>query len=181
MAAAVGFQPEAYSVTLPPYPNGDPRRPGSFELNASLLGRLSIRFVVADYPIDAENLILEYKRGELQVYRNEAAMPRAWIQTGEGSGDWRRVDTLDWTPNRIAINTAGPGLLVLSEIDYPGWRARLDGNPLEIHTVDGLLRGVTLPEGDHRVEFIFQPFWVYIGSAISLITCILLVVLWMRR
>jgi hypothetical protein len=60
---------------------------------------------------------------------------------------------------RVELSTSSPTdtFLVLSDVNYPGWRATIDGEPVEIHQTDYLFRGVYLPAGDHVVEFAFEP------------------------
>lgn len=61
---------------------------------------------------------------------------------------------------RVVVDVDAPkgGLLVLHDIDYPGWEARVDGVPTPILRADVLFRGVELPPGASRVEFAFRPF-----------------------
>lgn len=85
-------------------------------------------------------------------------------------------------PNRITIKTKSsePSILIQSENHYPGWRAYVDGRLVETLRVDYNLRGVTLPAGEHNVEFVYRPKSVLIGAAISLLTLIGLIVWWKR-
>lgn len=84
-------------------------------------------------------------------------------------------------PDFIFLNAAGPGLLVLSELAYPGWQATIDGQPAEVETVGGLLRGVRLQPGKHVVQFLFRPWPVYIGLGISALTWVTLLVTGLYR
>jgi uncharacterized membrane protein YfhO len=79
---------------------------------------------------------------------------------------------LDWRPNQISVEAAGPGLLVLSEVAYPGWRAYIDGKQVQL-PVDGLLRSVAIGPGTHDVKVIFFPTSVYVGLAIFIIGLLL--------
>lgn len=183
MSEALGFSTEYYSVTLPPFPSGNPREPWEGDLNLDSLGRLNVRYVVTDYPIDEPGLHLERQLQEVFFYRNELYRPRAWVESSpqEPMADWWQVDELDWTPNRITIRARGPGMLVLSEMDYPGWRVTLDGDEVEGRTSYNLLRSVELPSGNHEVVFTFQPWSVFIGCGLSLIALIGLAMLWVRK
>ena len=67
------------------------------------------------------------------------------------------------SPNRIEVSAQGPGRLVLSEIDYPGWRAYIDGKETNVVKTDNLLRSSDLPAGTHFVEFVYRPFPLYLG------------------
>jgi hypothetical protein len=82
----------------------------------------------------------------------------------------------------LSVNAPADGLLVVAENYYPGWVARVDGAPVEIIRADISLRAVPLRAGTHRVEFIFDPFSVKIGLAISALTLLLcLVGLWILK
>jgi uncharacterized membrane protein YfhO len=54
-------------------------------------------------------------------------------------------------------------------VHYPGWKVTLDGEPADLHRVDYLLRGTTLPPGSHRVEFRYEPLSWRIGWIVSLL------------
>ena len=58
----------------------------------------------------------------------------------------------------VTVDAAQPGLLVLHDMYYPGWVARVDGTPTPIVRANLLFRGVEVPAGHHTVEFSFQPF-----------------------
>ncbi len=72
--------------------------------------------------------------------------------------------------NRIELTARAQsrGLLVLSEVYYPGWRATVDGEPARIYEVDGALRGVVVPRGESRVVFRYSPWSFRIGALLSL-------------
>lgn len=65
---------------------------------------------------------------------------------------------------------------VFSEIFYDkGWKAYVDGEEVPIIRTDYLLRGLSLPGGNHKVEFIFAPDSMRISNIISLVASIILV------
>lgn len=48
--------------------------------------------------------------------------------------------------------------LVLSEVFYPaGWEATINGEPIDIHKTNFVLRGLQIPAGDHSIEMRFEP------------------------
>jgi hypothetical protein len=83
-----------------------------------------------------------------------------------------RVRIVDYAPERIALNvsSAAAGLLVLSEVNYPGWKVFVDGQPAAPYVVDHLLRGVAVPAGEHTVEWRYGSDASAIGLAITLTT-----------
>jgi len=166
MQRASGVPWMGYSVTVPPFAQGKPASDNAaYRPDPALLGLLNVRYITAQFDLLVEGLVLRSKFGDTRLYENLKALPRAWVQpvqAAAGEQD-RAVSALAWSPNSIQIDAQGPGLLVLSEIAYPGWLARLDGRPVRAETVAGLLRGVELPPGKHQVVWTFVPLSVIIG------------------
>lgn len=183
MAQALHFSTDDYFVTLPPYLVGDPQEPWDIDLDIEQLDVLNIRTVLSDYALEAEGLQFEEQIGEVYIYRNPGARPRAWVEKtpGDSDSEWTPVESTHWTPNQISVQASGPGTLVLSEIAYPGWQVTVDGVRGQVETVDGLLRGVPLSAGRHEVTFTFRPTMVYVGIVISLLGTLLLAILWIRK
>ncbi|MCX8014772.1 MAG: YfhO family protein, partial [candidate division WOR-3 bacterium] len=72
----------------------------------------------------------------------------------------------------VAVKTDQPGFLVLSEVFYPEWKARIDGNPTKIYRADYTLRAVYVPSGEHTIEMYYSKRNIKIGALITLITLI---------
>jgi hypothetical protein len=104
------------------------------------------------------------------------------------TGNAGDVSVTRYEGNRISV-TARAGrnaLLVLGEKYFRGWNAAVDGKPVEIQPVNHVLRGVYLTSGDHRVEFIFDPFPFRVGKWITLVSFAIYAVflgreLWIRK
>ena len=67
----------------------------------------------------------------------------------------------------INVNTIADGLLVISNIDYPGWQATLNGMPAEIYPTNGIFQGIFIPAGEHQVRLWFAPQRFYSGLWLS--------------
>ncbi|MBA2362421.1 MAG: YfhO family protein [Chloroflexia bacterium] len=80
-----------------------------------------------------------------------------------------RVEIMSYEPERISIRTASgaAGLLVLSEVSYPAWKAYVDGQRVPVYRTNHLFRSVLLPEGDHLVEFRYESTTLRVGVVIS--------------
>lgn len=183
MSSATGFESTGYSVTLPPYPGGDPAVPWSPDLRAARLGLLSVSHVVSAYELPQTELPLVAIHRGRWVYRNPYQRPRAWVQQGDGlspEDTWRPVREFVWEPNAVQVLAEGPGVLVVAENDYPGWHARVDGEPASLLQVGGLLRGVQIGQGEHQVEFVFRPLAALLGALVSFFSWLLIFGLWWR-
>jgi hypothetical protein len=182
MAAATGFDPGDYSVTLPPFPSGDPATDWGPVLDARALGLLAVNRVVSAFPVDAAGLELSDRFDGAFVYENLAARPRAWVESNaeDPASPWRAADSIEWTPNHVGVIAQGPGRLVLSDPMYPGWRAKVDGREAPISPSRGLLRSVDLLSGAHEVVFSFVPRSLYAGLGVSLLAAVVAIALWRR-
>ncbi len=76
-----------------------------------------------------------------------------------------------FSPTRLRadVTVTGPSLLVFSQIYYPGWRATLDGQPVELAQVNVVQSGLVVPAGQHTVELAFNPATFRWGGLISII------------
>lgn len=82
----------------------------------------------------------------------------------------------DYAPERVRVeaNAQSDGLLVLTDTDYPGWRAWVDGVEQPIVRTNFLFRGVLLSAGSHSVEFRYWPPSFQWGLGIALATALII-------
>lgn len=80
------------------------------------------------------------------------------------------------TPEHVQVRArlAAPGILVLRDNQYPGWRVDVDGAPVRNLTANFSFRGVALPAGTHEVEWSYAPRSVRLGALVSGIGLVLL-------
>jgi len=78
----------------------------------------------------------------------------------------------------VDVNMKSSGILVLSDLVYPGWHVYVDGNKTELLTVNYVLRGVVLESGQHKVRFSYEPSVLKSGIAISVAFLILALLLY---
>ena len=92
--------------------------------------------------------------------------------------DSGRVQLLTYAPNQLSyeVESARGGVVVFSEIYYPGWTATIDGKPAELGRVNYVLRALKVPAGKHKVEMEFRPSTVtttdtigYVALALTLL------------
>jgi hypothetical protein len=77
----------------------------------------------------------------------------------------------------VKAELSQPGFLVMSENYYPSWKAYVDGKEAKIYRTDYLFRAVYLDQGSHQVKFVFDSATYRIGKASTLLTCALLLVM----
>ncbi len=181
MNSVTGVPGTGYSVTLPPFASGDPGVDNAaYRPDPAGLGLLNVTYVAAEFDLPVDGLELVQQFGGTRLYANRQARPRAWVQPAASplGQDYRPVDALSWSPDRISLQAKGPGLLVLSELAYSGWQVQVDGAPAQLEQAGDLLRGVELPPGEHQVLFRFRPAALAVGLGLGLIGVFVLFLVW---
>lgn len=81
-----------------------------------------------------------------------------------------------YTPNRLVYEAVSEtdGLVLFSEIYYPGWKATINGKEAPIVRANYVLRALSVPAGINSVEFIFEPKSIQITDILSIISMILI-------
>ncbi len=87
------------------------------------------------------------------------------------------ANILAYGPNEVqlAVNSPQGGWLVLSDLFFPGWQARVDGIKVRVFPANYLFRAVYVQSGHHNVNFTYRPFSFYMGLVLSSITVATLV------
>jgi hypothetical protein len=80
----------------------------------------------------------------------------------------------------LSVDAAAPALLASSEVHYPGWEARLDGQEAPIYFCNGAFRSIVVPSGKHIVQFRYRPPALIAGALVSSVAWLAFVFLWNR-
>lgn len=70
-----------------------------------------------------------------------------------------RVILTKYEPNNMTytVSSTKGGVVVFSEVYYPGWTATIDGQPAELGRVNYILRALNVKAGKHEVVLDFHP------------------------
>ncbi len=99
------------------------------------------------------------------------------------------VKIIGYGTNEILLqtNASSAGILVLSEVYYPGWRAwvtdptpgpspeRRGEREVEVLRANYLFRAIELPAGAHRVRFLYDPASFKLGAGLFALTLLMLI------
>ena len=93
------------------------------------------------------------------------------------------VTITSYEPNKLVydVHSDKGGVVVFSEIYYPGWTATVDGEEVELGRVNYILRALNVKPGNHKVELLFFPKSVDITETVAYVAygILLLVVLFL--
>ena len=113
--------------------------------------------------------------------KNEAVVNSS-LFTGINRFNFRKdslatVTLTDYEPNHLTYSSSNSnaGVLVFSEMYYKnGWNAYIDGQLKDHFKVNYVLRALKVAEGQHTIEFKFEPKVIETGSRITLASSIIL-------
>ena len=117
--------------------------------------------------------------GQIDLRHQAVADKKFRSQLGDAvEQDTASVVTITaYEPNRLTydVNSGKGGVLVFSEIFYPGWTATVDGEPVELGRVDYVLRAMNVKPGRHEVVLSFFPKTVNTTETIAYVSYVILI------
>jgi len=137
--------------------------------SSAWLDRLGVRWVMAapgEEPPPGMDWKLAYSGPDARIYERPGALPLVRLIGGAQGG---RVRIVRRTPGvwTIAWETPHRGRLVVAETWDPGWHATLDGRPVAVEPLLGVLMGVLVGPGAGRVELRYHPDGFVPGMILS--------------
>ncbi len=118
--------------------------------------------------------------GHISTYRTAVANKQFQSILGQAKADSTATAKLTaYEANELAydVQSKQGGILVFSDIYYPGWTATIDGQDTEIARADYVLRAIQMPAGQHKVVLKFDPQSVHTTDTIAYIALALLMLM----
>ena len=101
------------------------------------------------------------KVGQIDLRHEAVADEKFQAQLGDAVAQdtTSTVDIKSYEPNQLTyeVNSGKGGVVVFSEVYYPGWTATIDGEPAELGRVNYILRALNVKPGKHEVVLSFFP------------------------
>lgn len=69
----------------------------------------------------------------------------------------------------LDVQSENAGWLIVSDVWYPGWKASIDGKPIELYRANFIFRGIEIPHGKHRIEIWYAPISTTLGIYCSIL------------
>lgn len=122
--------------------------------------------------VDLKNVAVVDNRFKAALGNAEATQPKDSLST---------VKLTKYDANALIyeVSSTKGGVVVFSEIYYPGWQATVDGKPVDIARADYILRAIRIEPGRHTVEFKFDPKSLHTTEAIANSALVLLMVVFL--
>lgn len=130
----------------------------------------------------ADNANQEIERiGQIDLRHEAVADKRFADVLGEAVAQDKNsvAKLLAYEPNQLTYEVSSDkgGVLVFSEVYYPGWTATIDGQPAELGRVNYILRALRVPAGKHQVKLAFFPKSVDTTETIAYVAYVVLLLI----
>jgi hypothetical protein len=88
---------------------------------------------------------------------------------GGSAGNDEDVRITKYEPQRVELEVAlvRPGVVVLSDVFYPGWHLLIDGKPSPVLRTNRMMRGAAVPSGKHQLVYVYDPRSFHVGLVLS--------------
>lgn len=161
MQRAGGYTAEGYNLHVPyDSPTVQP--------HAALLGWMNVSVVVSQRPLTDPHLVLVGKVDGTLIYKNMAdAGPAYLVGLGPGGNppslaqiqrlnNGVHVVTLAPEQETFTFSTSTAGYFVIATPVFPGWNAELDGHPVQIQQIAGVLPAIKIDPGAHTLSYTYS-------------------------
>ena len=119
------------------------------------------------------------KVGKINLHHEAVADAKFKEQLGESTTQDSSADVkiTAYEPNQLnyEVTSDKGGIVVFSEIYYPGWTATVDGQPTELGRVNYILRALKVKPGTHKVVLSFFPKSIDRTETIAYLSYVILV------
>lgn len=117
---------------------------------------LNVRYVIADEEQEGPTgYRAALRTGDgLVLWEAPARQPRAWI---EGSDAPVGIELVSAGRIDLTLPAGASGRLIVSQVEYPGWQATVDGRAAAVQTYAGALQAIEVPAGAREVRLEFVP------------------------
>ncbi len=143
-------------------------------------------FLVKDYKVvsseeEYKNILCSKEFNPLELLLLEENPPVQHDKDCEQKKIIEKVEITRYNANLISlqVDAAEPKFLFMSESYYPGWKAYIDGKMAHIYRANYAFRALFIEPGNHKIEFVYDPWTFKVGLIITAITlcivCILLI------
>ncbi|MBI5122704.1 YfhO family protein [Candidatus Roizmanbacteria bacterium] len=137
--------------------------------NPQVLDQLSVKYVISSQkllaPTFSEIISERVSNKKLYLYKNNNFLPEVYLAyVNKESVNMTRLDA-----NSVKVEAViqKPGLLVLTDSLYPGWKVYDNGKEGSLLKVNSVQKGINLASGKHELEFIYEPVFYRLGLLIS--------------
>lgn len=95
-------------------------------------------------------------------------LANTFVSCGVGEYNINFIDE-SYNKKQYSIYSSKPGILVLTEIYDPGWRAYINGRAVDVLNVDYSNIGISIPAGDIELELRYEPREIIMGYIVQLL------------
>jgi len=144
---------------------------GNYQLfDQGLMDQANVKYFLTNELIDLPNHKLVFNNKEVKIYKREKYLPRFYLE--EVSDNESLIQVKEVQAEKISLEVESPvkSGLIISNLYYPGWEARINQKPVEIRPFQDYFQRLELDPGKSEVQLIYNPQSFNLGKSFSLAT-----------
>ncbi|OGG13449.1 hypothetical protein A2773_00380 [Candidatus Gottesmanbacteria bacterium RIFCSPHIGHO2_01_FULL_39_10] len=152
-----------YNVEIPP-----------IRTDGELFKYLNVGYILTEkgqLASQPDDFTLVLERGNYTLYKYNKARPRFSLVHHDNCKDEKndRVNISRYIADKIdlRVQSSCDAILSMSEVFYPGWKAKIDGEETQIYKNNVAFRFLKVSQGNHKIEIYYSPDIYYIGAILS--------------
>lgn len=138
-------------------------------------------FIVSDYELvkDKDQLLARLMNSEFDPSRTALLYHHPGFSPSPSLDTTASCSLTLYDANRIELRARlnQPGLLILSENYHPDWKVKVNGSPANLLPAFHTLRAVSLPAGEHQVQFLHCPRYFRLGTILTIFSWLALMII----
>lgn len=175
----VAYMGRAGGYSAGPYQLHIPYDSPSVQPHAVLLGWMNVSVVVSRRPLTDQRLVQVGEVDGTLIYKNTADAGPAYLVGPGVDGNppaldqMQRLDvnvrTVTQAPEQdtFTFSTSTVAYCVIATPTFPGWIANLDGRPVPVQQIAGVLSAVKVGPGTHTLSYTYAPSPIRAGAVLS--------------
>ena len=119
----------------------------------------------------------DFDPAQVVYVEGEAAVETASV----GHSGQARIVSYETQSVTVEVESTSPGWMMLNDVWYPGWEAKVNGDPTRLYRANGTFRAVRVPAGHSIVTMEYHNTYLNLGIGIAVVTLIVMITAWLTQ
>ncbi|HEU5377730.1 MAG TPA: YfhO family protein [Ktedonobacteraceae bacterium] len=172
MQQAGGYSHTGYTLHIP-------YDAPSVQPDATLLGWMNVSVVLSRRPMTDPHLVQVEEIDGTLIYKNTADAGPAYLVAPGFDGKLPAFSQMQRLNTTVRVLTLAPeqeaftfssntnAYFVVATPAFPGWSPTLDGRPVQVQLIAGVLPAIKVGPGVHTFRYTYTPTYLYLGTLLS--------------
>ena len=125
-------------------------------ITSPIVAQLNVQYILSLDELNSPLATKLMEEGQTKLYKYLSGRPRVYFDPFNPLEPQPRITRYAEDRLTLEYESDEARSVIISQIAYPGWRAELDGKPIQLVTQNGILLGIDAPAGKHKVKLTYN-------------------------